>query len=207
MNFLDSFLSQVRDSGYKIDTVYDIGAYIGEFSKKAQEYLPNAEYHLFEPNPKHNDWSKGLGTLHNIYLADVDSKAEFWSDDTTGDSFYKEFTGIHNNLAPKYVDTVTLDGYIKQNNIRYPDLIKLDTQGSEIDILEGGAECLSNATFIIMECPVITYNIGAPSLDSYNDFMLKNNYLPIEVTEVHYINGVVCQLDFAYINKKKAGGQ
>ena len=84
-------------------------------------------------------------------------------------------------------------------------MIKLDTQGSEIDILEGGAECLSNATFIIMECPVIAYNIGAPSFDSYSAFMLKNDYLPIALTEVHYINGMVCQLDFAYINKKKVG--
>jgi len=42
------------------------------------------------------------------------------------------------------VDVDSLDNQLKENNLQNVDIIKLDTQGSELDILKGAEEALSN---------------------------------------------------------------
>ena len=48
-----------------------------------------------------------------------------------------------------------------------PDFIKIDTQGSELDILKGGEKTISNCSLIYLECPIIEYNLGSPNLNDY----------------------------------------
>ncbi len=47
--------------------------------------------------------------------------------------------------------TQTLDTIVKTKNYKYPDLIKIDAQGGELNILEGAKECLNHATCLIVE--------------------------------------------------------
>ena len=57
---------------------------------------------------------------------------------------------------------MTLDKVIDNNNWPLPDLIKMDVQGSELDILEGGKKILSQAKYLIVELQHIEYNDNAP---------------------------------------------
>ena len=197
---LNKLLSTLKNNA-DIKVIYDIGSYMGHFTKDAKEHFPNAKYHLFEPNSVHNDWVKNLGQVHNLYLSDEVKQAEFYSKGINSDSFYPEFTGVHNDIKPEIVTTTTLDGYVKSNGLEYPDLIKLDTQGSELDILNGAQECLEKARFVIIECPVFEYNKNGLTFNHYLGYMLEHKFLPIYLTEVHYLNGIICQLDFAFIKQ------
>lgn len=198
---LKGFLNWAKDVDLKV--IYDIGSHIGEFTKIAQQAFPNATYHLFEPNVVHNDWVKDLGRVHNLYLSNEVKQAEFYSSNISSDSFYKEFTGIHENVEPLKVTTTALDGYVKEQGLEYPDLIKIDTQGAEIEILEGAKECAKRAQFIILECPVVEYNRNGMLFNDYIAYMFSIGYVPRYLTEVHFLNGVICQLDVAFQNTNR----
>ena len=89
----------------------------------------------------------------------------------------------------------------KKNQIPFPDFLKIDTQGSEIDILRGGNEILNNCKIILLECPIISYNSGAPTLNDYIKYLDSINYLPFEITEMHYLDKVLAQIDIAFLKK------
>lgn len=198
---LTGFLNWAEDANLKV--IYDIGSYLGEFTKTTQQILPDATYHLFEPNVVHNDWVKDLGRVHNLYLSNEVKQAEFYSSNISSDSFYKEFTGVHENIEPLKVTTTALDRYVKEQGLEYPDLIKIDTQGSEIDILLGAKECAKKAEFVILECPVVEYNRNGMLFNDYIAYMFSINYVPVYLTEVHFLNGIICQLDVAFQNTNR----
>lgn len=203
MNNLENFLLASKDRSVDYKVVYDIGAHKGEFSEVVKKHFPETKIHLFEPNTKHNKEMEKQGTVHNITLWKEYGEMDFYSIGESGDSLYIEMSGLYDEVAPKRVPVQPLDGYVKDNNLEYPDLIKLDTQGSELDILAGGLECLSNATMVILELSLLPYNLAAPKFDDYMNFMAELDYFPIALTEVHYLNGIVVQIDLAFVNTNK----
>ena len=47
---------------------------------------------------------------------------------------------------------------VEKENLKLPNFIKIDTQGSEIDILKGSKNTLKNCNLIYLETPIIEYN-------------------------------------------------
>ena len=69
----------------------------------------------------------------------------------TGNSYYIENTRHFKKNKFETIYSTTLDKVIIKKNLNF-DLIKLDTQGSELDILKGGSKVLKNVEYIIIEC-------------------------------------------------------
>jgi FkbM family methyltransferase len=63
----------------------------------------------------------------------------------------------YNNLeiarlrSESVIHTISLDGFSAKNNIGPVDLIKIDIQGAELDVFEGGASTLNNVSAIVSE--------------------------------------------------------
>lgn len=201
----------------KIDpkVVFDIGASDGIISRQIFKYKPGIqEFHLFDPRECIPEEPNNFNhTWHRPYLSDSEKEVEFYytekeDQNGAGNSYYKEVTEYYKDARSKKVKTTTLDKYAKENNLPYPDLIKLDTQGSEIDILKGGKEYLSHAQLVIIEVPVMQYNHGAPKFDEYISFMLENEFVPYSTLRHHFWNdkhdnwGLV-QLDMAFVKLKE----
>ena len=53
-----------------------------------------------------------------------------------------------------------LDDYRLDKQLPWPDLIKLDIQGYELEALRGGPECLTSAKAIVVEVSFIKYYEG-----------------------------------------------
>ena len=57
---------------------------------------------------------------------------------------------LYNNLQFAYlkkieeIETVNLDLFIKNQKIKFIDFIKIDIQGAELDVFQGGLSCLKN---------------------------------------------------------------
>ena len=166
--------------------------------------LPKCEFIVFEPNFIHNKAivARGFKNIINVVLASREKKVTWYGNGSTGDSIFRE------SLNPKYTNFRTvfansLDNLYKDNKLgsKLPDLIKLDTQGSEIEILKGAAVALKNAKFVIMEMPIMVYNHNAPLFREYVEFMLINGFLPFSVIEEHRMHNVLIQINCAFINK------
>ena len=83
------------------------------------------------------------------------------------------------------------------------DFIKIDTQGSEIDILKGSNEILSNCNLLYLETPVIEYNLNSPSLSECVEYLNSIDFVPYDICEVHYMDKMLVQIDILYIRKTK----
>jgi len=97
--------------------------------------------------------------------------------------------------------TITLDEIVKKKNLPFPDFLKIDTQGSELDILKGSQKSISKCSLIYLECPIIEYNLGAPNLNDYIKYLNSINFVPYDLCEVHKIDNILIQIDILFIKK------
>ena len=197
-------LLDLINKGLKIDVIYDIGAYRGEWSNfLSKTSLKNKNFYLFEANKENEKYLKKLNFKYFFgVLSDKDKNVEFYSRVSTGDSYLVEQTSFYKeDVKPVIKKTVTLDEIVEKKNLPLPSFIKIDTQGSELDILKGSQKSISKCSLIYLECPIIEYNLRAPNLNDYIKYLDSINFVPYDLCEVHKIDGVLIQIDVLFIKK------
>jgi FkbM family methyltransferase len=147
-----------------IKTVLDIGANEGQYAKHIRSILPEATIYSFEPIPsvyqklivcqelKNNfkAFNVGLGTHKELIQMNVN---EF-----SPSSSLLDMTDLHRDNVPlaQKTDKITieihaLDMYLKQLKIENNLLIKIDVQGFEDKVIDGGIEFIKKAKAITVE--------------------------------------------------------
>jgi|SRR6056300_104882 len=173
-------LIDVLSKYQNIKVVFDIGAHDGSFTKKHKKLLKNAEFFQFEASPNKKPKTKN-GSWHSVVLSNQDDlEVKFYFDGGTGDTYYpetKEF--MKSKYKTQILKTSRLDTYIEKNNIPFPDVIKIDTQGSELDILRGCDKILDYCRVIHCEVPAlgIEFNEGSPTQEEYFEFFAQQGFL------------------------------
>jgi len=197
-----NYIRDIQAKGLKIDTIYDIGAWQGGWSHslKAQT-CPNSQFILFEANPAYESVLQNCGfPAFNIALSNPGREfVDFYNGTNTGDSYYKETTAHYDNQQAIKLPCYTLDEIIKKYNLPIPQFIKIDTQGSELDILAGAVGILDKVDLIYTEMPIVSYNKGAPNIQDYLDFFKSHNFVPMQLLEKHYIDDILIQVDIMFM--------
>jgi FkbM family methyltransferase len=198
-----NFLQRIQQAGLQIDTVYDIGAWNGDWSKRTKaNACPNADFFLFEANPAYDSTLAATGfpymcgtALSNPGRETVD----FYNGTNTGDSYYKETTTFYDNQGTIQLPCTTIDKLVTEINLPVPQFIKIDTQGSELDILSGAESILDRVELIYTELPIVCYNKGAPDLQDYLEFFKQHGFVPIDILEKHHSDHVLIQMDIMFM--------
>jgi len=196
----------LMNRGLKIDVIYDIGAFRGEWSNfLSRTSLKNKKFYLFEANKENEKYLEKLSFKYFFgVLSDKKKDVNFYSRISTGDSYLVEQTSFYKeNIKSVIKKTITLDEIVKNQNLSFPDFIKIDTQGSELDILKGSQKSISKCSLIYLECPIIEYNLGAPNLNDYIKYLNSINFVPYDLCEIHKIDDVLIQIDILFIKKSK----
>jgi FkbM family methyltransferase len=194
----------LMNKGLKIDVIYDIGAFRGEWSNFLNRTsLKNKNFYLFEANKENEKYLEKLNFKYFFgILSDANKEVNFYSRVSTGDSYLVEQTNLYKeNIKSVVKKTITLDEIVKKKNLPLPDFLKIDTQGSELDILKGSQESISKCSLIYLECPIIEYNLGAPNLNDYIKYLNSINFVPYDLCEVHKIDNILIQIDILFIKK------
>ena len=104
---------------------------------------------------------------------------------------------------------VTLDTISKTHNFfgnwKNNRLIKLDTQGSELLILDGAINFLETKQprFILIECSWMNYNKGSPLFLEVINKLDKLNYKAKDIYDMSYdIQGNLIQTDILFERKQ-----
>jgi FkbM family methyltransferase len=85
------------------------------------------------------------------------------------------------------VNTTTLDLAYSNEKINLPDILKLDTQGSELDILRNATEVLKTANLVEVEVEFVECYEGQPLFHQVIEYMMGQNF------ELLYLNRVLGQ--------------
>lgn len=176
--------------------ILDIGAYHGDWTKMISTVFPEANIIMFDANRTNNDILEKLTNdkikYHNACLSDIEKIVEFYSksidSDNSGASYYKEIFGNYrNDVITTKIQTQTLDTFVSEHNDI--DFIKLDTQGSELDILEGAKNTLknNNVKYILLELIVFDMNCNSPTFEDRIIYMKKIGYRLIDIWEICYL--------------------
>ena len=195
-----SVLKNLVSHGLKINTVYDIGAHKGRWTKQHAGLFPNASFYMFEANEEHVEKLKSRG--HRTFIGVLSSDGEpakFYKKAGTGDSLYRENTATYSENTFEVVSTKTLRQVAISENLPKPDFIKLDVQGAEIDILKGAGELLESCSLLLAECPIVPYNLGAPELNEYLTYFKSKGFSPLRITEQHSNKGSLLQIDILFL--------
>lgn len=146
--------------------IFDIGACVLHWSRHAAKTWPGAEIFLFDELEEAEFlWKRTPHQYHIGVLTDFNDKiVDFWKDPMNpgGNSLYKETSGFYNDSHRIRKVGTTLDYVVRHKGFPWPDLIKLDVQGAELDILRGAESCLMHTKDIILEAQHTNYNDGAP---------------------------------------------
>lgn len=188
----------------RIDTVYDIGAYKGNWTKEISTYaLSNSKFILFEANPAYKEDLEKAG--HNYLIAVLSNPGreyvDFYNGTNTGDSYYKENSIFYENQTSIRLPCYTLNHVVDTLRLPIPNLIKLDTQGSELDILKGAEDFIDQVDLIYTECPIVCYNSNAPSIQEYLEYFKQKRFVPVDLFETHRFEETLLQVDIMFMRE------
>ena len=98
--------------------------------------------------------------------------------------------------------STTLNKIINRDCIPNPNIIKIDTQGSELDILENCKNILHDCYFILSEIPAknYQYNIGSPSYEEYINFYKNLGFSKHFTIDTKYDGMIEMQHDIVLLN-------
>jgi FkbM family methyltransferase len=139
--------------GADIECVFDVGAHVGQSAAEFLDAFPGARIHSFEPAPAAFQELRNLARRHarvtpvNAAVGDQEGDADFFINKlSVTNSLLKASPGAGDFLVAAdgldareetRVPVLTLDGYCAAHGIERIDLLKLDTQGYELRVLDG----------------------------------------------------------------------
>ena len=209
-SFLKNYLSG------KNGVVIDVGANEGNYSEEVLAFNSNINVYAFEPHPttfqrlreKFKE-SKRITTVNKglsesagfLDLYDYENK-----DGSSHASLFPEvITEIHGagKAISHKVSLTTLDNFIAENGIGIISLLKIDTEGNELQVLWGGVEALKSKKIAAIHFEFNEMNVASRCffrdfwkiLDGYRFYRL----LPGGMLEIKNYSPLNCEI-FAYQN-------
>lgn len=153
----------------------DVGAHIGMWHNHARLHWLDAYFFLIEGNPACAEQLAMTGASMRIaLLSDEEKEVTFYTrkdaPSCTGSSYRRENTDFYaeGKVDETKMMTRKLSDVVEGQVF---DLIKIDTQGSELDIMRGGLDIIKAAKGVILEMSLVEYNKGAPTWDEVTAFM------------------------------------
>jgi FkbM family methyltransferase len=123
----------------------------------------------------------------------------------TGSSLLPEMTGLP--IEARRVKTVTLDRVLEGLALPEPiNLLKLDTQGSELEILRGATETLETVSFLQLEVSLCRYNEGAPLLAEAVAFLYDRGFFAFDIFDRKLVptRQDLLQVDFLFSRRPRS---
>jgi FkbM family methyltransferase len=180
-------------AGFAPATIYDIGASNGTWSALISSVFPDAAFHMFEPLAELNEsFAKSLRVymgnhprfaLHDVALGAECKQVTMRTHPDGFSSTTLDVVAHPEHYACLSVPQYTLDQYVGDHNLPRPDLIKLDTQGAELAILNQGELCLSQAALVLAETWLdrTEYGPQTPLITELKDFLERHEFVLAEL--------------------------
>ena len=180
------------------DIVIDCGANYGDLFLELSKKINKHNYITFEPGPEEFKClckSLPYAKNNNLGLSNKKGRMNFYLLSATGDSTLCTREDNKNKIE---VSLTTLDDYASENNIHHCKLLKLEAEGWEPEIIEGGNNFLKKCEFVAID--------GGPERGEGNEttFPILNNKLlkfGFEMIEIRGPQYRALYRNMAFVNK------
>ena len=157
----------------ELATVIDVGAHKGQFALFIKGYRPGVELHCFEPLSGPGAALRRLFQedrsvhVYGVALAAKEGSGDMYVSKRNDSSSLRELTAIQVSTFPgtdlSHVESVAvkcLDTTLDVASLKTPLLLKVDVQGSELDVLRGATDVLKSCRQVIVECSFVEFYSG-----------------------------------------------
>ena len=198
--FLERNIHQKRISNFlqekSIKTIIDVGAHKGEFAENALKIRSIEKIIAFEPQKKIFEILKNkfadnkIITLNNYALSGkVEKKimkinkmsaTSTLNQEINDDSLYFKFKSflLHQKnsiISEEEINATTLDIFFKDTTFDQSTLLKIDTEGYELHVLNGSNKKINEVKFVLIENQFSNMYKNVNFKDCH-DFLVKKNF-------------------------------
>jgi len=158
---LTVFYGNLKSSNFPLKFVVDIGANTGTWTRELLKNFPDVQVLMIEPQerlssnfqdlllqPKINYLPVGAGNKNDILkftIHDRDDSCSF---------IYSEEEAEKMGYEQIEVPIKTLNSIIKENNYPFPDMIKIDAEGLDLEVIEGASDFYDKTEIFLVEASV-----------------------------------------------------
>lgn len=190
-------------SGYAPASIIDIGAHDGNWTRLARRIFPDASILMIEPLSSKAESLRALAdSLERTSFVDALLGAEAGRTVTfyeagTGSSVHREQSNVEfkeTSLKTSRLDDVAvqLDG---------PIFLKLDVQGAELEILDGGSKTLDRSDLVQLEVALLPYNEGAATFLQVIEYLDQRGFVPFDIAGMIRPTGAeLVQVDMLFVS-------
>lgn len=184
--------------------IFDIGSSDGTDTLEWRKIFPKAAIYAFEPEPSSfqqllKKVKGGNIECHNIAFGEFNGNAKFHvtNDKLPQGASLRKPTGIlQTNPQTKFVKTidvkvVTLEKFLEENSIKAIDILWLDTQGTELEILQNSGNILDTVKIIHTEISLVKLYDGSALYSELKKFLESKNFKVFEEIIYFGISGNV----------------
>lgn len=170
----------------------DIGAHRGHWSFVMQQLNPQLQsVVMFEPqaNLVSSLEERQLGSVEKkIYQCALGDRLQrlALTGGTASASLFEAAENQHQyfpgstNQEREVVDVQVLDDVYAKDSLAYPDLIKMDVQGYELNVLRGARNVLAHARYLVVELSLREFYRGQPPLWELWRFLDEQQYVMVD---------------------------
>lgn len=170
-----------------VDTIIDIGANSGQFTKTANYFFPEAKIYSFEPLV--GLYNENVKKFHKIKKIEIFNLA--FGNQVGQINFYKNEYGHissaleiseKNNFYPKNsiqkieVPITKVDLFFKDKPLTKNTLLKLDVQGFELEVLKGSINVLENINYVVIEANLEKLYNNQPTFSMVHSFLIEKGF-------------------------------
>ena len=199
-------LDHAKRVGFAPRTVIDVGVADGTFA--LYEAFPEARLVLIEPAEEARPHLEALAArfprVEYVMAAAAESPGRVVLNvhrDIARISRYWESDYVPAAVTAREVAAVTLDQVRRDRNLEAPILLKIDVQGSELDVLRGAQQTLADTEYVILETSLFEFFRGGPLLSDVVAYMRDRDFVPYDVVGIHYrpLDGALSLIDVVFV--------
>lgn len=183
--------------GQSKPVLFDVGANMGQTIDMFQRVFRDPEIHAFEPSRatfealKTRQYSRRV-TLNNFALGDRSYQKDFSNNDMSVLSSFLPLDDSAENRfrdtkirAVETVDIKTVDWYMAEHNIARVDLLKVDTQGFDLQVLKGASQSLEAGLIgaVFVELNFVKMYLGQASAREIDEFLTDHGLALVDYYE------------------------
>jgi FkbM family methyltransferase len=199
----------------EISVTFDVGANIGDFALDLRKIGYKGKIYSFEPLSKaYKILAERAGQdsfewkTFNLALGEKDIESEINVSANSESSSLMGMLPYHSEIAPesKYVDKEKIS--VKSLNSIFPELcsgkekiwLKIDTQGYEFNILEGGDRILKYIDYLQLEMSFVPLYENQMLFDEMHDYLIRKGFIRVSIQPVFmdFNTGQILQVDGIY---------
>jgi FkbM family methyltransferase len=205
-------LQQVKKQGFSPATVIDVGAAYGSFATQCHDVFPDPKYVLVEPLVEYQPFLETViqTQIPNAEYISAAAAAESGEvtinvhPDLVGSSLYLEKEDFNVNGVPRIVPRITLDHVVRHAKLEPPFLLKIDTQGAELNVLAGYEKNLKQTEFVILEVSFFKFFERGDQLHDVIAFMKSRGFVAYDMCDFQYrpLDDALSQVDMVFVKEE-----